>query len=396
MESGSGRPLLSAPRGFRDILPTEARELRIIEQTLTDTFAASGYMPLEPPMIEYSAAQPTRERLIQFLDTDGSLVALRPDLTTAVARLVAQRYRETAGALRLSYFAPVFREEPAMTAGEREVVQAGVELIGASGPLADAEVLALLVESLERCGLRLLETSIHVGHVGVVRRLFAPLADEPRALVLSALRAGDLVGALRLAKEAGMAREDSVRAEAMLGVVGRGIEELEGEDIEELRHVVHLARERWRGSVERWGLPNIGLIPALPYYTGIVFEALHPAVGVIASGGRYDLLIGAYGAPRPATGFAIDVLRLHRALFAEGWRPANARPLVTLRPGIDERVTMRCAASLRDAGLSVAIGDVAETAGIALVAAAVVDERRVKLDDGRTLDTGALARELAT
>src|SRR3989454_8837773 len=155
MGRGSRRPILSPPRGFRDILPTEARELRIIEQALTETFAASGYMPLEPPMIEYSAAQPSQDRLIQFLDTDGSLVALRPDLTTAVARLVAQRYRETAGALRLSYFAPVFREEPAMTAGEREVIQAGVELIGASGPIADPEGPALLVESLERCRLRL-------------------------------------------------------------------------------------------------------------------------------------------------------------------------------------------------------------------------------------------------
>ena len=395
MESGSRRPLLSAPRGFRDILPTEARELRVIEQALTETFAASGYMPLEPPMIEYSAAQPTQERLIQFLDTDRSLVALRPDLTTAVARLVAQRYRETAGALRLSYFAPVFREEPAMTAGEREVVQAGVELIGASGPIADAEVLALLVESLERCGLRLDGATIQVGHVGIVRRLFAPLAEEPRSAVLSALRAGDLVGALRRAHEAGMPSEDVIRARAALGVIGRGIEQLDGDDVRELRQVVHLARERWPSSVKLWGSPNIGLVPALPYYTAIVFEALHPDVGVIASGGRYDLLIGAYGAPRPATGFAIDVLRLHRALFAEGWRPADARPLVTLHSGGDERATMRCAASLRAAGLSVAIGDVAETAGIALIAAEVVDERRVKLGDGRTIDAATLAREFA-
>ena len=395
MGSG-GRPLLSPPRGFRDILPTEARELRVIEQALTDSFAASGYMPLEPPLIEYSAGQPSQERLIQFLDTDGSLVALRPDLTTAVARLVAQRYRETAGALRLSYFAPVFREQPAMTAGAREVVQAGVELIGAAGPLADAEVLALLVESLERCGLRLERMTIHVGHLGIVRRLFAPLGEEQRFEVLSALRAGDIVGALRRAQEAGMTSEAGARAQTALGVVGRDIEQLEGNDVEELRHIIHLARERWPGSVKLWGLPNIGLVPALPYYTGIVFEALHPDVGVIASGGRYDLLIGAYGAPRPATGFAIDVLRLHRALFAEGWRPANARPLVTLRPAGDQRMTMRCAASLRAAGLSVAIGDVAETAGVALVAAAVVDDRRVKLGDGRTIDAAALASELAT
>jgi ATP phosphoribosyltransferase regulatory subunit len=396
MKSGARRPILSPPRGFRDILPTEARELHVIEQALTDTFAASGYMPLEPPMLEYSAAQPTGERLIQFLDTDGALVALRPDLTTAVARLVAQRYRETAGALRLSYFAPVFREQPAMTATEREVVQAGVELIGTSGPIADAEVLALLVESLERCGLRPDATTIHVGHVGVVRRLFAALGEEPKADVLNALRAGDLVGAFRRAEDAGMAPADIARAQAALGVIGPGVEKLAGDDLTALRDVIHLAREGWPGRVELWGLPNVGLVPALPYYTGIVFEALHPDVGVIASGGRYDLLIGAFGEPRPATGFAIDVLRLHRALFAEDWRPANARPLVTLRPARDERATMRCAAALRAAGLSVAIGEVAETAGIPVVAAAVVDERRVELGDGRTLDADTLARELTT
>src|SRR3989442_1566409 len=280
-----------------------------------------------------------------------------------------------------------------MTGGEREVVQAGVELTGASGPIADADVLALLVESLERCGLRLDGATIQVGHVGIVQRLFAPLAEGPRSAVLSALRAGDLVGALRRAHEAGMPSEDVTRARAALGVIGRGIEQLDGDDVRELRQVVHLARERWPGSVKLWGLPNIGLVPALPYYTAIVFEALHPDVGVIASGGRYDLLIGAYGAPRPATGFAIDVLRLHRALFAEGWRPADARTLVTLHSGGDERATMRCAASLRAAGLSVAIGDVAETAGIALIAAEVVDERRVKLGDGRTLDAADLALE---
>src|SRR2546427_10174973 len=180
-----------------------------------------------------------------------------------------------------------------------------------------------------------------------------------------------------------MPSEDVTRMRSLLGVVGRGVEQLDGDDVRELRHVVHLARERWAGSVELWGFPNIGLVPALPYYTGIVFEALHPDVGVIASGGRYDLLIGAYGAPRPATGFAIDVLRLHRALFAEGWRPSNARPLLTLRPSGDERATMRCAASLRAAGLSVAIGDVAETAGITLVTAAVRDGARREAVGGR-------------
>jgi ATP phosphoribosyltransferase regulatory subunit len=379
------------PRGFRDILPTEARELHLIEQSLGDTFAAYGYVAIEPPMVEYAEGEPAPERLIQFLDRDGRLVALRPDLTTAVARLVAHRYREMNGTLRLSYFAPVFREQPALTAGEREVVQAGVELIGASGPLGDAEVLALLAESLERCGLRLDGSTIHVGHVGIMQRLFAGLPDDARAATIRALRDGDHVGALRRARDAGMPDDDADRARRTLEVAGRATLELPGAEVSELGRVMHLARERWPGRVESWGVPNVGLIPTLPYYTGIVFEALHPDVGMIASGGRYDLLSGEFGPARPATGFAIDVLRLHRALFAQGWRPKAPRPVVALRPTHDERAAMRCAAALQAAGVCVAIGDVAETAGIPLVCADVVDEERVRLG-GEVIDVASLAR----
>ena len=90
---------IAPPRGFRDILPTEARELGVIEQTLAETFAASGFTPLHPPLLEYGTVDPAKGRRIQFLDSDGSLVALRPDLTTSVARLVAGRYREMTGVL---------------------------------------------------------------------------------------------------------------------------------------------------------------------------------------------------------------------------------------------------------------------------------------------------------
>ena len=163
MGSQSPAVLPAPPRGFRDILPTEARELRAIERALSDSFTAYGYVPLEPPMVERADSESllAGDRLMRFLDRDGDLVVLRPDITTAVARLVAQRYDDATGALRLAYFAPVFREQPAMLGAEREYDQAGVELVGPSGPLADAEVLALLAESLEHCGLR--GTTIEVG-----------------------------------------------------------------------------------------------------------------------------------------------------------------------------------------------------------------------------------------
>ena len=393
MGSPFREPVLAPPRGFRDILPTEARELRAIERALSETFTSHGYVPIEPPMVEHVTPDsgPERHRLMQFLDRDGSLVALRPDITTAVARLVAQRYRDAAGALRLSYFAPVFREEPAMLGAERQHDQAGVELVGPSGPLADAEVLALLAESLTRCGLQ--GATIEVGHVGVVRRAFADLSDNEGASVMDALRAGDHVGAFRRAAEAGMRDTELTRARNALAARGRDIEDVDIEGVGELREVVHLARDLFAGE-PLWGIPNLSLVPELPYYTGVVFEALHPKSGFpIATGGRYDLLLGAFGTPRRATGFAINVPRLHLALFESGWRPERDRTLVALTPA-GPRETAQLAAGLRARGLVVAIGAVAERAGLEIVETAVVDRERLRLADGRVVTADELAREL--
>ena len=105
-------------------------------------------------------------RTLRFLDRDGRLLALRPDVTTAVARVVAQRYRQADATLRLAYFTPIFREEASMRGSEREYDQAGVELIGEAGLRADAEVIALLAAALAGCGL--LGVDVDVGHVGYV------------------------------------------------------------------------------------------------------------------------------------------------------------------------------------------------------------------------------------
>jgi ATP phosphoribosyltransferase regulatory subunit len=380
------------PRGFRDILPTEARELRAIESTLGEMFSSYGYMPLDPPTVERSNGGSILggDRLMRFLDRDGALIALRPDITTAIARLVAQRYADASGALRLCYFAPVFREEPAMLGTEREYVQAGAELVGPSGALADAEALALLGESLARAGLH--DQTVEVGHVGLVRALFDGLRDDARALVLDALRRGDHVGAFAHARAAGMAEAGIERARSALAA--RGFRELDALDLprgDELREVITLARHMYGGD---WAVPNLSVIPALPYYTGIVFEALRPELGFpLATGGRYDLLLAAFGADRPAIGFAIDVPRLHLALFTSGWRPRGGRPLVALASA-DPATTARVAGALRGLGLLVAVGAIAESAGLAVVNVSVVDNIRVRLSDGRVVSLDELAREL--
>jgi ATP phosphoribosyltransferase regulatory subunit len=233
--------------------------------------------------------------------------------------------------------------------------------------------------------------TIEVGHAGVVAGLFADLDEVTRESVLGDLRRGDQVGAFRRAHDAGMTERAIAQARRALAARGRDAEALDIPGVSELREVLDLARRMFAGD---WGVPNLGLVPALPYYTGIVFEALHPAVGFpIAAGGRYDVLLAAFGAARAATGFAINVPRLHLALFDSGWRPSAQQALIALLPG-DAATTARLAARLRGVGLAVAIGSVAEPAGNTVVSASVVDAEHVRLGDGRTLTADELVRSL--
>ncbi|MDE3113592.1 MAG: ATP phosphoribosyltransferase regulatory subunit [Chloroflexota bacterium] len=384
---------LALPRGFRDILPTEARELHAIERTLMEAFERYGYVPLEPPSVEFARAASTvdERRMMRFLD-QGNLLALRPDVTTALARVVAQRYREAQGALRLSYFTTVFRQDRSMRGSEREYDQAGVELIGPTGAVADAEILALLCDALTSLGLR--SFTIEVGHMGAVRALFADLPAATVETVLERLRGSDLVGAFRVAADAGMPADRLEHARRTLAVRGRGIEALgDLACVRDLRETIHLARELFAGDPPL-GVPDLGVIPALPYYTGIVFEVVSPHVGApIATGGRYDELLARYGTDRAATGFGIAVPLLHQALVADGWKVSFDAPLVSLEGG-DDAVRLRVAAALRGRGFAVALGGVAESAGRAIVRAEVVSAERVRID-GRELPLDAAARELS-
>ena len=374
------------PRGFRDILPTEARELHAIERTLMNAFAQYGYVPLEPPTVEFaeSAVTVDERRTVRFLDRDGRLLALRPDVTTAVARVVAQRYREVDATLRLAYFTPIFREEASMRGSEREYDQAGVELIGDPALRADAEVIALLADALARCGL--LGADIDIGHVGFVDGFLAELPAEAHAAASAAARSGDLVGTVSLARDAGLtapriaALQRGLRhRSADLAAARADAPPSSLRALDTLDALGPLLEAAGAGGAIRF---DLGYIPALPYYTGVVFQVTVPDLGFpIATGGRYDGLLAKFGADRAATGFGIAIPLLHQALVSAGWRAPAELPLLVLLPDDgDGTATLRVAAALRGSGIAVAIGDVAEGAGQDIHRARVIDEGHVEYE----------------
>ena len=193
-------------RGFRDVLPAEAAERDVVSRAIADEFAAWGYGLVETPIAEdwatlEAAAGPLEGTAFRFIDLDGRLLALRPDMTVPIARLVASRLSGVPGPHRLRYAAEVFREHESLRGQARQFSQAGVELIGGQDPAADAEVVSLLVAALEAAGLP--EFTVAIGTVAVLHAIVRAADASPAwgAAVLAAAHDRNLVGLDTLARE---------------------------------------------------------------------------------------------------------------------------------------------------------------------------------------------------
>ncbi len=176
------RPL---PEGVRDLLFADAAAFRAMTSALQATWSAWGYREIILPTFEYADILATDvgatvdAEMYRFFDRHGRTLALRPDMTIPTARVVGTRLYDQPLPLRVAYAGSVFRYEPPRAGRQHEFTQAGVELIGAAGALADAESVALAVAALQAVGLP--EFSITVGHVGFFRGLLTALNLSERA-----------------------------------------------------------------------------------------------------------------------------------------------------------------------------------------------------------------------
>lgn len=354
------------PRGFRDVLPEEASERRALEARLAEVFSAWGYGFVETPAVERldaleAAAGELEGTAFRLLDLDGRMLALRPDMTVPIARVVSSRLAGAPGPHRLCYVAEVFREHESLRGQARQFTQAGVELVGAAGPEADAEVIALLVETLRASGVA--EFSVVVGTVAVLNAIVSS-AGAPEAwgeAVLSAAHDGNLVELDSLAAEPGIER-DAARALASVPRIRGGREAIArgraaaagcGCDaaFDELDATFGLLEA---AGVAECVTVDFSVMRSFDYYTGLVVEALAPGIGVpLGGGGRYDGVLAAYGAPAPAAGFALGLERLSIALVEQGSAPA-VRGLDAVMGG-EPAEALAAAATLRSAGWRVAL-----------------------------------------
>lgn len=327
------------PRGVADYFWQAARQRRELERTLLEFFRTWGYQDVLLPTFEYADTLSARgnvelrAELCRFIDRDGSMLALRADMTIAVARLVATRLHDLPMPQRFCYAGSVFRDVEPRAGQQREFIQAGVELIGSHLPEADAEVLALCAKALAALGID--DYRIVVGQMqyfgGLLQALgLTPAQTEQLHQAIDRNSAADLATFLRATP---LSAQQAATVRALPALSGRNLDAVLAQaEVHALNPTMAAAVDNLRaifrvlaahGVLDRFVL-DLTEIHDLGYYTGISFEALAPGLGFrLASGGRYDDLVGTFGAPQPAVGLAFG---LERLLLAQRSRqPAAGR-----------------------------------------------------------------------
>jgi ATP phosphoribosyltransferase regulatory subunit len=327
------------PSGLRYYIGDEARLRRAVEDMAMAVFDGWSYEEVITPSVDYYAlfehgmGQMEAQRAFRFTDNDGRLLALRPDVTSSVARAAATLLVEKRRPLRLCYAAPVFKQQQQSHAEwRRESTQLGCELIGASGKVGDLEVLAIAAEILQRLGFkesyRITINDVEIFN-GIAGRLeLDELAREEMRRLIDTRDAADLQ---RFLLNYGTTEEERRVFARLTQLTGKR------EILKEARPVITNVRsvaaldaleERW-AVIEALGLQDVfeidlGDVSGLDYYTGLTFKVfVEGAGGRVGRGGRYDRLTENFGPAEPAVGFVLDLDALTDVLAR------NHSPLMT-------------------------------------------------------------------
>jgi ATP phosphoribosyltransferase regulatory subunit len=312
------------PSGTRDVLPDETREVHVITESLRGVFERHGYSEVSTPALEYEAVLARADMAearpaYRVFDESGAVLVLRSDMTVPIARVVATRYAGSEPPLRFCYFAHCYRGVRPQRGQSRELLQAGIELIGSPAPQGTAEALTVMCDALDAVGLK--GYRVGLGDASLFGALMASLQvpEQTRAGLLATLARRDFVELERLLAASGLPEEAS---HLLLSVPQRrgGPEVLDdmpgpaAEAVSGMRQVHELLAPQ----VAKRVIFDLGLLRNIGYYTGAVFEVYDPALGApLGGGGRYDELLGRYGRSLPAVGFGLGIDRLHIALTGE-------------------------------------------------------------------------------
>ncbi|MBD1837511.1 ATP phosphoribosyltransferase regulatory subunit [Coleofasciculus sp. FACHB-501] len=326
------------PAGARDLLPLDVAQKSWIEDRLQQVYHRWGYHRIITSTLErldtlMAGGAIQRSTVIQIQDAEEGTLGLRPELTASIARASVTRMAGVTYPQRLYYNANVFRRSQGSNYGrQQEFYQAGVELLGAGGVLADAEVLLLLGDCLKCLGLS--QWQVILGEAGLTRSLFSPFPVHLQEKVRRAIAHLDRI-ALETLPLSPELRERALflfelrghPADVLQQVSTLDLAESERQTVNTLKSLIDLLNE---GCSHQQSFPvtlDLSLIQTFNYYTGIVFEVVSDTdtqARVLAQGGRYDQLLGLYhpqGQTYPSIGFALNIEDLYQVLLSKAGMP---------------------------------------------------------------------------
>ena len=321
--------LLHTPDGVRDLYNGEYKKKLMIQDELHNVFMKYGCFDIQTPTFEYFdvfsnqvGTTPSKD-LFKFFDKEGNTVVLRPDFTPSIARCVAKYYSPQEEPIKLCYMGNTFINSSDYQGRLKESTQCGVEFLGDGSANADAQMLAMVVDSLKAIGIH--EFQISVGHAG----FFSALLQEGKVDVEQEMILRELLSNKNfLGVEAFIERlevsDDIKQLFALLAKFDTSSEDIKKACIWAAQYLqlaeAVAALDELNGILKEKGIDNhvsfeLGMISDYQYYTGIIFAGYtFGHGGPIVKGGRYDKLLSHFGKDAPAIGFAFVVDQLLAAL----------------------------------------------------------------------------------
>jgi ATP phosphoribosyltransferase regulatory subunit len=298
--------------------------------------------------------------MFKFQDFDGKLLALRAEMTAPVARIVTTRMASAPEPIRLFYVNNVFRYSQSYLKREREFCQAGVELVGCNTPEADGEILALLASSLKQVGLQ--EVRVDLGHASLLKDLLnaAGLDKQQKVAVQGLLACRDSVGLKKFMEQNSFSpnlREAFLQLSRCRRLDEVSSISLNGSKYDklnkQLESILELQETLVDYEVDDFVFFDFSLTKKIEYYTGIVFEASVPNLGLpLGGGGRYDNFIEKFGKLKlPATGFALEIGKILQALTAQGFEIAESSKTKVIVASKFRDAAVEAVKALRDIGV---------------------------------------------
>ena len=360
--------LIHTPEGVRDIYGKEYANKLAIQNILHKQIHLYGYQDIQTPTFEFFdvfgkeiGTTPAKD-LFKFFDSDGNILCLRPDFTPSMARCAAKYFVEEDLPLRLSYVGNTFSNTSLLQGKLKETTQMGAELMGDASVEADGEMIAMLIDALQKTGLKQFQVS--VGEIDYFKGICEDLSlsKEQESMIRGYISNKNFF-AVKEYLESEQISEEQIRTIMAIEDLFGSVDMLEEAGKLSSHPLVQGAIERLKNlyevlcayQVEKYVSFDLGMLSSYQYYTGIIFKVYTIGIGdVVVKGGRYDKLLPYFGKNSPAIGFVIVIDDLMQALKRQKIEiAADNNNLLIVYDGFGFAESLKEAKVHRDKGVNV-------------------------------------------